>query len=199
MDPGRGFQGRAPLGVQILSFSCSFLQNNCKITPTWELKPPPQENPGSATANLLSCLYLSVQSQIAVFSRYSFTWPSLIRWYLSQSLNLSQIFFALKILSQELLRKSINQSMHTSHLFLQMKTIRIILSFEIKFHELKQTSSRNSLRFLPSFENSRVFHKHTRLAILPLLPTWYWQIFSVSFFICTKMKLINVKLDVCEY
>ena len=45
-----GRQGRAPpLGAQILSFSCSFQQKVEKIIPLWELAPPPQENPGSAT------------------------------------------------------------------------------------------------------------------------------------------------------
>ena len=34
--------------VQILSFSCSFRQENTLTHPLWELAPP-QENPGSAT------------------------------------------------------------------------------------------------------------------------------------------------------
>ena len=38
-----------PIGVQILSFSCSFRQKNWKITPIWELAPPSHDNPGSAT------------------------------------------------------------------------------------------------------------------------------------------------------
>ena len=43
-------QGRAPpLGVQILSISCSFQQIIRKIMDFWELAPPPGENPGSAT------------------------------------------------------------------------------------------------------------------------------------------------------
>ena len=42
-------QGRAPLGVQIFSFSCSFRQKNRLAHPLWELAPTPQENPGSAT------------------------------------------------------------------------------------------------------------------------------------------------------
>ena len=40
---------RALLGVQILSFSCSFQQIIRKIIGFWELAPPPGENPGSAT------------------------------------------------------------------------------------------------------------------------------------------------------
>ena len=50
-----GRQGRVPPGVQILSFSCSFRQNNRLAHPLWELAPP-QENPGSATAQ--RCLFL---------------------------------------------------------------------------------------------------------------------------------------------
>ena len=43
----------APLRIQILSFSCSFRQNNRLGHPLWELVPvPPPENPGSATADL---------------------------------------------------------------------------------------------------------------------------------------------------
>ena len=40
--PGGGATEMAP-GVQILSFSYSFWQDNCKIIPLWELAPP-QEN-----------------------------------------------------------------------------------------------------------------------------------------------------------
>ena len=39
---------RPLLGVQILSFSCSFQQIIRKIIGLWELAPPPGENPGSA-------------------------------------------------------------------------------------------------------------------------------------------------------
>ena len=47
----RGAPGtRPPLGVQILSFSCSFWQKNRLAHPLWELAPP-QENPGSTTGN----------------------------------------------------------------------------------------------------------------------------------------------------
>ena len=47
-----GRQGHAlPLGVQILSFSCSFYQKVKKIIPLWELTHPPRENPGSATGS----------------------------------------------------------------------------------------------------------------------------------------------------
>ena len=48
---------RAPLGVQILSFSCSFRQKNRLAHPLWELAP--QENPGSATdePNFFQILY----------------------------------------------------------------------------------------------------------------------------------------------
>ena len=46
-----GHQGCVPpLGVQILSFSCSFWQKIDKIIGFWELAPPPWENPGSAIA-----------------------------------------------------------------------------------------------------------------------------------------------------
>ena len=41
-----------PLGVQILSFSCSFRPKICTITSTWELVPPLQEYPGSTTGQL---------------------------------------------------------------------------------------------------------------------------------------------------
>ena len=41
-----------PLGVQILSFSCSFRPKICTLTPTWELVPPLQEYPGSTTGQL---------------------------------------------------------------------------------------------------------------------------------------------------
>ena len=44
-EPGK----RTTPGVQILSFSCSFWQKNCKIISIWELAQPPRENPGSAT------------------------------------------------------------------------------------------------------------------------------------------------------
>ena len=44
-----GTPGTHPLGVQILSFSCSFRQKICKIIPIWELAHSPGENPGSAT------------------------------------------------------------------------------------------------------------------------------------------------------
>ena len=43
-----------PLGVQILSISCSFWENLAKLyvgSPPGELAPPPRGNPGSATAN----------------------------------------------------------------------------------------------------------------------------------------------------
>ena len=46
----RGARDARPLlGVQILSFSCSFWQKIDKIIDFWELAPPPGENPGSAT------------------------------------------------------------------------------------------------------------------------------------------------------
>ena len=45
----KGARGmRTPLGVQILSFSCSFRPKMCKIIPLWELALP-QENPGSSS------------------------------------------------------------------------------------------------------------------------------------------------------
>ena len=40
---------RAPLGVQILSFSCSFRQKNLQNNPNLGVVAPPRENPGSAT------------------------------------------------------------------------------------------------------------------------------------------------------
>ena len=46
---GGARDARPPLGVQILSFSCSFWQKIDKIIPIWELAHPPGENPGSAT------------------------------------------------------------------------------------------------------------------------------------------------------
>ena len=53
----RGARGRrAPLGVEILSISCSFWENLAKSyvgTPPGELAPPPRGNPGSATVNPL--------------------------------------------------------------------------------------------------------------------------------------------------
>ena len=51
-DLGGGARdARPPLGVQILSISCSFQQIIRKIIDFWELAPPPGENPGSATAS----------------------------------------------------------------------------------------------------------------------------------------------------
>ena len=38
-----------PLGVQILSFSCSFWQKNCKIIAVLRVGAPPRGNPGSPT------------------------------------------------------------------------------------------------------------------------------------------------------
>ena len=46
---GGGAPGTCAPGVQIISFSCSFQQNNWKIRDFGELAPPPGENPGSAT------------------------------------------------------------------------------------------------------------------------------------------------------
>ena len=48
----RGGGARDAPGVEIPSISCSFRQKICKITPTWELTPPLQENSytGSPTA-----------------------------------------------------------------------------------------------------------------------------------------------------
>ena len=43
---------RSPLGVQILSISCSFWENLAKLyvgAPPGEVAPPPRGNPGSAT------------------------------------------------------------------------------------------------------------------------------------------------------
>ena len=41
---------RPPLGVQILSISCSFRENLACSRPPWRVHAPPRENPGSATA-----------------------------------------------------------------------------------------------------------------------------------------------------
>ena len=52
-----GRRGRAPpLGVQILSISCSFWEILAKsyVAPPGELAPPPRGNPGSATGVLIS-------------------------------------------------------------------------------------------------------------------------------------------------
>ena len=52
----RGAPGmRAPLGVQILSFSCSFRPKKCVSTPTLGVGAPPGENPRSATGILEGC------------------------------------------------------------------------------------------------------------------------------------------------
>ena len=42
---------RPPLGVQILSISCSFRENLACSRPPWRVHAPPRENPGSATGN----------------------------------------------------------------------------------------------------------------------------------------------------
>ena len=46
-----GREGRTPppLGVQILSISCSFRENLACSRPPWRVHAPPRENPGSAT------------------------------------------------------------------------------------------------------------------------------------------------------
>ena len=50
---------RPPLGVQILSISCSFRENLACSRPPWRVHaPPPRENPGSATVlNYLTVSY----------------------------------------------------------------------------------------------------------------------------------------------
>ena len=40
---------RASLGSKFFHFHAVFGKKNWKITPIWELAPPPQDNPGSAT------------------------------------------------------------------------------------------------------------------------------------------------------
>ena len=50
--------GACPLGIQILSFSCSFWQKHRLAHPLWELVPP-QENPGTA-AELCSIILVSI-------------------------------------------------------------------------------------------------------------------------------------------
>ena len=55
---------RAPLGVQILSISCSFWGNLAKSyvgAPPGELAPPPQGNPGSTTV----CIHLDVMKKLS--------------------------------------------------------------------------------------------------------------------------------------
>ena len=49
-DLGGGVRdARPPLGVQILSISCSFRENLACSRPPGGFTPPPRENPGSAT------------------------------------------------------------------------------------------------------------------------------------------------------
>ena len=49
-DLGGGREGcTPPLGVQILSISCSFRENLACSRPPWRVHAPPRENPGSAT------------------------------------------------------------------------------------------------------------------------------------------------------
>ena len=49
-DLGGGVRdARPPLGVQILSISCSFRENLACSRPPWRVHAPPRENPGSAT------------------------------------------------------------------------------------------------------------------------------------------------------
>ena len=51
-DLGGGVRdARPPLGVQILSISCSFRENLACSRPPWRVHAPPRENPGSATVN----------------------------------------------------------------------------------------------------------------------------------------------------
>ena len=47
-DP-RGRQGRPPPGSKFFHFHAVFGKKICKIPRTWELAPPPRENPGSTT------------------------------------------------------------------------------------------------------------------------------------------------------
>ena len=44
-----GARDAPSLGVQILSFSCSFRQKNLQNNPNLGISAPPRENPGSAT------------------------------------------------------------------------------------------------------------------------------------------------------
>ena len=51
-DLGGGVRdARPPLGVQILSISCSFRENLACSRPPWRVHAPPRENPGSATGS----------------------------------------------------------------------------------------------------------------------------------------------------
>ena len=55
-----GREGRTPpLGVQILSISCSFRENLACSRPPWRVHAPPRENPGSATANRYDPVFVS--------------------------------------------------------------------------------------------------------------------------------------------
>ena len=45
----------------------------------------------------------------------------------------------------------------------------------------------------------RVFHKRKTLASLALLPTLYSHIFTISFFICNHMMVVNVKFDISGF
>ena len=53
--------------------------------------------------------------------------------------------------------------------------------------------------FCCSFVYTRVFHKHTKLAILALLPTLYSHIFAVLLLYLNSIMLVNLKLDVTGY
>ena len=53
-DLGGGVRdARPPLGVQILSISCSFRENLACSRPPWRVHAPPRENPGSATEKVI--------------------------------------------------------------------------------------------------------------------------------------------------
>ena len=58
-----GREGRTPpLGVQILSISCSFRENLACSRPPWRVHAPPRENPGSATGQY----WLTVASVVQI-------------------------------------------------------------------------------------------------------------------------------------
>ena len=64
---GGAGDARPPLGVQILSISCSFWENLTNLyvgAPPGELAPPPRGNPGSATAKDTLTFNLSSQVEI---------------------------------------------------------------------------------------------------------------------------------------
>ena len=52
---------RPPLGVQILSISCSFRENLACSRPPWRVHAPPSGKSGSATGNDIYCSFIYVR------------------------------------------------------------------------------------------------------------------------------------------